>query len=243
LEAERAVTAQRVEAQVQTAPTEHQHQQQTQIAQLVQEQMHLYTEQHQTEAAERGRELKKLRKQLDRQRSSADKQFRELRQAAPADSDSDSEQQSQLQAQCTQLQLQHSQLQIQCTQLQTQHTELTAEHEQLKSQFSCSLNSNLQAQLTQLAAKHEQLQSQYTESVTEHAEAHKRQKDQHSSQIGNLRSQYRQCLQQYASIETAVRGTLEEWWVAADASLIEREESSVRTEPDTPQSVRQCSSV
>ena len=40
LEAERAVTAQRVEAQVQTALIEHQHQQQTQIAQLVQEQMH-----------------------------------------------------------------------------------------------------------------------------------------------------------------------------------------------------------
>ena len=238
LEAERAVTAQRVEAQVQTALIEHQHQQQTQIAQLVQEQMHLYTEQHQTETGGQERELKKLQKQLDRQRSNTDNQFRELRRAAPADSDSDSEQQSQLQAQCTQLQLQHSQLQIQCTQLQTQHTELTAEHEQLKSQFSCSLNSNLQAELTQLTAKHEQLQSQYTESVTEYAEAHKRQKDQHSSQIGNLRSQYQQCLQQYASIETAVRGTLEEWWVAADASLIERVESSVRTEPDTPQSVQ-----
>ena len=32
-----------------------------------------------------------------------------------------------------------------------------------------------------------------------------------------------------------MRRTLEEWWVAADASLAERVEPSVRTEPDTPQ--------
>ena len=45
LEAERAATAQQVEVQVQTALIEHQHQQQTQVAQLVEEQMHLCTEQ------------------------------------------------------------------------------------------------------------------------------------------------------------------------------------------------------
>ena len=89
MEAERVVTTQRVEAQVQTALIEHQHQQQTQISQLVQEQILMHTEQHQTEADERERELKKLRKQLDRQRSSADKQFRKLRQVAPTDSDTD----------------------------------------------------------------------------------------------------------------------------------------------------------
>ena len=75
MEVERAVTAQRAEVQVQTALSKHQ----TQIAQLVQEQMLMHTEQHQTEAGEREREMKKLRKQLDRQRSSADKQFRKLR--------------------------------------------------------------------------------------------------------------------------------------------------------------------
>ena len=210
LEAERAITAQQVEVHVQTALIEHPHQQQTQVAQLVQEQMHLYTEQHQTKTDGQEKESKRLQKQLDRQRSNTDNQFRELRRAAPAGSDSDPEQ---LQAQCTQLQLQHSQLQIQCTQLQTQHTEV-------KSQFSCSLYSNLQVELTQLTAKHEQLQSQYTESVTEYAEAHKRQKDQHSSQIGNLRSQYQQCRQQYASIETAMHETLEEWWMVAMLALL-----------------------
>ena len=44
---------------------------------------------HQTETGEQEGELKKLRKQLDRQRPNADKQFRKLRQAAPADNDSD----------------------------------------------------------------------------------------------------------------------------------------------------------
>ena len=100
--------------------------------------MQLHTEQRRTEAAERGRELQKLHKQLDRYRSKTYKQFRKLCKTAPADSlnvsDSDSEQQSQLQAQYTQLQSQYSQLQILCTRLQTQHTQLAAEHEQLQSQ-------------------------------------------------------------------------------------------------------------
>ena len=48
LEAERAATAQQIEAQVQSALSKRQYQQQTQIAQLVQEQMQLHSEQRQT---------------------------------------------------------------------------------------------------------------------------------------------------------------------------------------------------
>ena len=69
-QAKRAATAQQVEAQVQSALSKHQYQQQTQIAQLVQEQIQLHTEQRQTEAVERESELQELQKQLHRYRSS-----------------------------------------------------------------------------------------------------------------------------------------------------------------------------
>jgi hypothetical protein len=71
LEAERAVTAQRVEAQIQSALSKQQHQQQKPIVQLVQKQIQLHTEQRQT--VERENKLQKLQKRLDRYQSSTNK--------------------------------------------------------------------------------------------------------------------------------------------------------------------------
>jgi hypothetical protein len=62
---------------------------------------------------------------------------------------------------------------------------------------------------------------------------HRRQKDQHNSQIelGKLHPQYQQ---QYAPMEAAARKTLGEWWVAADENFL----SAMSIEPDTPQAAQ-----
>ena len=222
METERAVTAQQVEAQIQSALSkqqQQQQQQQTQIVQLVREQIQLHNEQRQTETVERERKLQKLQQQLDRYQSSTNKRFGKLRQTANADNLSDSGsdsdqllQQSQLQTQYAELQLQHSQLQSLQQTLQQQHEESVQKQLQLLSdQYqteTAEREKEIQKQLNQLRSstakqfknlRHKALASKWSDSDSDSEQ--QSQLSQLQIQCDQLRSEHTQLTAEHGHLQ------------------------------------------